>query len=71
MSELVLEREWEEVVSHLSEFAGKKVWPTVIDEPAEEELAAAVAAIREGVESFWRGEGCPAREALEELRRKL
>ncbi len=71
MSELVLEGMWEEVVSHSSELAGKKVRLTVIDEPAEEELAAAVAAIREGVESFWRGEGRPAREALEELRRKL
>ena len=57
MSELVLEGMWEEVVSHSSELAGKKVRLTVIDEPAEEELAAAVAAIREGVYSFWRGEG--------------
>jgi PHD/YefM family antitoxin component YafN of YafNO toxin-antitoxin module len=34
------------------------------------ERAEAVAAIRTGMEEFERGEGRPAREALEELRRK-
>ncbi len=73
MSELVLEGMWEEVVSHSSELAGKKVRLTVIDDPAlflDAERAAAVAAIREGLESFQCGEGRPAREALEELRQK-
>ena len=36
-----------------------------------EELPATVAAIREGFESFARGEGLPAREALEQLSAKL
>lgn len=73
MSELILEGTWEEVVSHSSELAGKKVRLTVIedsDSSPEAERAAAVAAIREGMESFRRGEGRPAREALEELRQK-
>lgn len=73
MSELVLEGMWEEVISHSSELAGKKVRLTVIDDSVlfpDEERAATVAAIREGMESFQRGEGRPAREALEELRQK-
>lgn len=73
MSELVLEGMWEEVVSHSSELAGKKVRLTVIDDSTlfpDMEHAAAVAAIREGMESFRRGEARPAREALEELRQK-
>lgn len=70
MSQLVLEGTWEEVVSHSSELAGKKVRLTVIEDSSEEERAATVAAIREGIESFQRGESRPAREALEELRQK-
>ena len=65
MSTMVL---WEEVITHATEFVGKKVRLTVLDEAAlaEEaaEHAAAVAALREGIESFQRGEGHPAREAL-------
>ena len=34
------------------------------------EYAETVKALKEGIESFERGEGRPAREALEELRRK-
>ena len=34
------------------------------------ERAETVAALRQGIEEFERGEGRPAREALEELRRK-
>ena len=74
MSEMVLEGTWEDIIVHATEFAGKKVRLTVLDEAmlAEEatERAAAVAALREGIESFQRGEGRPAREALEELRQK-
>lgn len=39
-------------------------------ESSQHERAEAVEAIREGVESFERGEGRLAREALEELRQK-
>lgn len=74
MSATVLEGTWEEIITHATEFAGKKVPLTVLDETtlAEEAAAhmAAVAALREGIESFQRGEARPAREALEELRQK-
>ncbi|MBS1786856.1 MAG: hypothetical protein JST85_04000 [Acidobacteria bacterium] len=71
MSQLVFEGTWEEVVCHSSELAGKKVRLTVLEESPDEERAAAAAAIREGMESFQRGEGRPAREALEELKRQF
>ena len=74
MSTMVLEGTREEVIARATEFAGKQVRLTVLDEAtlAEEaaEHAAAVAALREGIESFQRGEGRPAREALEALRQK-
>ncbi len=70
MSTMVLEGTWEEIITHATEFAGKQVRLTVLDEAtlAEEaaEYAASVAALREGIESFQRGEGRPAREALPE-----
>ncbi len=40
-------------------------------EPSRHERAEAVEAIREGMMSFERGEGRPAREALKELQEKL
>jgi hypothetical protein len=74
MSGLILEGIWEEIVGHAAELAGKKVRLTVLAEDTQqaraEEHAATVAALREGNESFRRGEGRPAREALEELRQK-
>ena len=70
MSQLVLEGTWEEVICHSSELVGTKVRLIVIDESPDLELAATVAAIQEGTESFRRGESRPAREALEELRQK-
>jgi hypothetical protein len=38
---------------------------------SQHERAEAVEGIRKGMESFERGEGRPAREALKELRKKL
>jgi hypothetical protein len=38
---------------------------------SQHERAEAIEAISKGMESFERGEGRPAREALEELRKKL
>lgn len=69
MSQQVLEGTWEEIVGHSDELAGKKVRLTILDADADE-YAETVKALHEGIESFKRGEGRPAREALEELRQK-
>jgi hypothetical protein len=75
MSELVFEGTWDEIAGHAAELTGKKVRLTVLAENTQqaeaEEYAATVAALSEGIESFRRGEGRPAREALEELRLHL
>lgn len=75
MSQQVLEGMWEEIIGHANEFVGKRVRVTILEENSqpitdEEEYLEPVQAIREGIESFRRGEGRPAREALEELRQK-
>ena len=75
MLEQVLEGTWEEIVSHSDKLAGKKVRLTILSSDAstdadKDEYAETVKAIRAGIESFRRGEGRPAREALEELRQK-
>ncbi|MGE0133309.1 MAG: hypothetical protein AB7U82_34965 [Blastocatellales bacterium] len=75
MSHQVLEGTWEEIAVHAGELAGKKLRLIVLEENAQtasdaDEYAETVKAIQEGIESFNRGEGRPAREALEELRQK-
>ncbi len=80
MSQMVLEGTWEEIVGRADELVGKKVRLTILEEDYTpgangeisdvDEYDETVQAIREGIESFRRGEGRPAREALEELGRK-
>ncbi len=75
MSQQVLEGMWEEIIGHANEFVGKRVRVTILEDTSqpltdEEEYLETVQALREGIESFGRGEGRPAREALEELRQK-